>query len=77
VTEGIRTVYLGRFTHEHANRIAGELEKAGIVWWAKNPGTLSYVLLNEWGPRLFVDRDRLDEARAIADRIAPDGLARG
>ena len=26
--EGIRTVYLGRFTHEHANRIAGELEEA-------------------------------------------------
>lgn len=77
MTEGIRTVYLGRFTNEHANRIAGELEEAGIVWWAKNPGTLSYVLLNEWGPRLFVDRDRLEEARAIASRIAPDGLARG
>jgi hypothetical protein len=77
VTEGIRTVYLGRFTHENANRIAGELEEAGIAWWVKNPGTLSYVLLNEWGPRLFVDRDRLDEARAIASRIAPDGLAKG
>lgn len=72
-----RTVYLGRFTHEHANEIAGALEEAGIGWWAKNPGTLSYVLLNEWGPRLFVDRDRLDEAREIAARIAPDGLARG
>jgi hypothetical protein len=72
-----RTVYLGRFTHEHANQIAGELEEAGITWWAKNPGTLSFVLLNEWGPRLFVDRDRLDEAREIARRIAPDGLARG
>jgi hypothetical protein len=72
-----RTVYLGRFTHEHANEIAAALEEAGIGWWAKNPGTLSYVLLNEWGPRLFVDRDRLDEAREIAARIAPDGLARG
>jgi hypothetical protein len=70
-------VYLGRFTHEHANEIAGALEEAGIAWWAKNPGTLSYVLLNEWGPRLFVDRDRLEEARAIAARIAPDGLAGG
>lgn len=77
MTEKIRTVYLGRFTHEHANLIAGELEAAGIAWWVKNPGTLSYVLLNEWGPRLFVDRDRLEEARAIAARIAPDGLARG
>ena len=77
MAKGIRTVYLGRFTHENANRIAGELEAAGIAWWVKNPGTLSYVLLNEWGPRLFVDRDRLEEARAIASRIAPDGLARG
>lgn len=73
----VRTVYLGRFTHESANRIAEELELAGITWWAKNPGTLSYVLLNEWGPRLFVDRDRLEEARTIAARIAPDGLAKG
>jgi hypothetical protein len=76
MSKGMRTVYLGRFTHEHANRIAGELEAAGIAWWAKNPGTLSYVLLNEWGPRLFVDRARLEEARAIAARIAPEGLAR-
>ncbi len=73
---GTRTVYLGRFTHEHANEIAGELERAGITWWVKNPGTLSYVLFGEWGPRLFVDRERYEEARGIAARIAPDGLAR-
>lgn len=71
-----RTVYLGRFTWEHANEIAGALEEAGIAWWAKNPGTLAYVLLGEWGPRLFVDRDRYQEAREIAGRIAPDGLSR-
>lgn len=70
------TVYLGRFTWEHANEIAAALEEAGITWWTKNPGTVSYVLFGEWGPRLFVDRDRLEEARAIAARIAPDGLAR-
>ncbi len=70
------TVYLGQFTHENANKIAEQLEHAGIEWWAKNPGTLSYVFLMEWGPRLFVDRDRLDEAREIAGRIAPDGLKR-
>jgi hypothetical protein len=69
-------VYLGQFTHEHANEIAGELEEAGIAWWVKNPGTFAYVFLNEWGPRLFVDADRLDEARAIAERIAPHGLKR-
>jgi hypothetical protein len=70
------TVYLGQFTHEHANRIAEELERAGITWWAKNPGTLSYIFFMEWGARLFVDRDRLEEAREIAKRIAPDGLKR-
>ncbi len=70
------TVYLGQFTHENANRIAEGLEEAGITWWCKNPGTLSYVFLMEWGPRIFVDRTRLLEARAIAERIAPDGLAR-
>ena len=71
------TVYLGQFTHEHANRIAERLEGAGITWWCKNPGTLSYVFLMEWGPRLFVDRDRLDEARRIAAEIAPEGLSPG
>lgn len=70
------TVYLGQFTNDHANEIAEELEKAGIEWWAKNPGTLSYVFLMEWGARLFVDEKRLDEAREIAGRIAPDGLKR-
>jgi hypothetical protein len=71
---GISTVYLGQFTWEHANRIAEALEEAGITWWAKNPGTLSYALFMEWGPRLFVDRARLAEARDIAGEIAPDGL---
>ena len=72
----VTTVYLGQFTNEHANRIAEELERAGITWWAKNPGTLSYVFFMEWGARLFVDQARLEEAREIAKRIAPDGLKR-
>jgi hypothetical protein len=71
---GVTTVYLGQFTNEHANQIAEALEQAGIVWWCKNPGTVSYVLFSEWGPRLFVDRRRVDEAREIARRIAPDGV---
>jgi hypothetical protein len=72
---GVTTVYLGQFTWENANRIAEALEDAGITWWTKNPGSVTYVLFGEWGPRLFVDRARLDEARAIALRIAPEGLA--
>jgi hypothetical protein len=71
---GVTTVYLGQFTWEHANRIAEALEEAGIVWWTKNPGTLSYVFFREWGPRLFVDRTRLEEARTIARRIGPGGV---
>ena len=68
---GERTVYLGQYTWEHANKIAGDLEEAGITWWVKNPGTLSYVFFREWGPRLFVDRNRLEEAKAIAARHVP------
>jgi hypothetical protein len=64
------TVYLGQFTWEHANAIAADLEDAGIAWWCKNPGTISYVFFREWGPRLFVERDRVEEARGIAARHA-------
>jgi hypothetical protein len=72
----VATVYLGRYTWEHANEIAGELEGAGIVWWYKQPGFFSQIW--EFGAiRLFVDRARLDEARAIADGIAPDGRPGG
>ncbi len=65
------TVYLGEFTHEHANAIAGELERAGIVWWYKQPGYISQVW--EHGVRLFVDRERLDEARRIVEAVLGPG----
>ena len=63
----VRTVHLGQFTWETANAIAGELESAGIVWWYKQPGWLSSLW--EPGIRLFVDRERLAEAREIALRV--------
>jgi hypothetical protein len=66
----ISTVHLGQFTRETANEIAGELEEAGIVWWYKEPGYLSQVW--EMGVRLFVDKSRLDEAKAIRDRIVAE-----
>jgi hypothetical protein len=65
--ERITTAHLGQYTRETANEIAGELEKAGIVWWYKEPGWLSQVW--EYGVRLFVDRKRLPEAKTIAERI--------
>src|SRR5205823_1320475 len=48
----VSTVYLGQYTREHANAIAGELEHAGIVWWYKDPGFLSRLW--EYGVRMFV-----------------------
>ncbi len=63
----ISTVHLGQFSRETANEIAAELEDASIVWWYKEPGWLSSVW--EFGVRLFVDRRRLPEAAAIAERI--------
>jgi len=68
--ERLSTVHLGQYTRETANAIAGQLEKAGIVWWYKEPGYLSQVW--EYGVRLFVDKRRLSEAKAIADRISAE-----
>ena len=76
MTDRTRTVHLGQYTPEHANAIAAELEAAQIVWWYKAPGFLSQIW--EHGVRLFVDRSRLEEARAIADRVlAADGHSDG
>jgi hypothetical protein len=66
----IITTYLGHYTRETANEIAGELERAEIVWWYKEPGFFSQIW--ELGVRLFVDRERLDEARGIAERIVAE-----
>jgi hypothetical protein len=67
---GVITVHLGQFTRDHANAIAGRLEEAGIVWWYKEPGSISRLW--EHGVRLFVDRDRLAEARAIVVTVLDD-----
>jgi hypothetical protein len=63
----VSTVHLGQYTRETANEIAGELEKAGIIWWYKEPGWLSVVW--EYGVRLFVDKRRLAEAKEIAAQV--------
>lgn len=68
------TVYLGQFTRETANRIAGALEEARIVWWYKEPGLISQLW--EYGVRLFVDRKRLADARSIVDRLRTEGEPR-
>lgn len=66
----MRSTYLGQFTDEVANEIAGELESRGIAWSHKQAGAFTRIFfIGEWGTRLYVDRDRLDEARRIADRV--------
>jgi hypothetical protein len=70
----VSTVHLGQFSRETANAIAGELEKAGIVWWYKEPGYISQVW--EFGVRLFVDRRRLPEAKAIAERVSAERVTK-
>jgi hypothetical protein len=66
----VTTVYLGQFTREHANAIAGELEARQITWWYKEPGFFSQIW--EYGVRLFVDRAHLEEAKEIAVRTQGD-----
>ncbi|MEX0873772.1 MAG: hypothetical protein WD646_11905 [Actinomycetota bacterium] len=64
-------VYLGQYTDEVANAIAGELEAAAIDWSYKQAGGITKVFfIGEWGTRLFVDSERLDDARAIAERVS-------
>jgi hypothetical protein len=66
----VRTVELGQFTDDNAERIVAALEGAGIVWWHKTSGRFVRVIsAADWGTRIYVDRARLDEARRIAERI--------
>ncbi len=63
--------YLGQYTDEVANAIAGELEAAEISWSYKQAsGITKAFFAGEWGTRLFVEKERLDEARRIAERVA-------
>lgn len=67
----VSTTYLGQFTEEHAEAIAGALEEAGIVWWHKASGRLVRTLFaGDWGVRIFVDSSRLDEAKDVVRRVA-------
>ncbi len=67
IPRDVRTEYLGQYTPRHAAAIAERLDEHGIVWWWKEPGFLSRVW--EHGVRLFVDRSRIAEARAIARAV--------
>jgi hypothetical protein len=63
----VRTVTLGEFNTDNADRIGEALDAAGIWWWTKERGGINRVW--QLGVQMFVDRDRLDEARAIAAKV--------
>ena len=68
--EGLRTVYLGQYEHDHAERLCAAFEAADIAWTFKQTGRLAqFLFAGEWGVRLFVDATRIDEARAIAGSL--------
>lgn len=65
----LRTTYLGQFEEDRAERIADELEQAGIAWYVKVPGRLSRIFFADaWGVRLFVDGSRIEEAAEVVRR---------
>ena len=64
VPRDVRTTYLGQFLPEHARSIAKELDAREIVWWSKEANRLTR-LWDPGGIHLFVDRTKLDEARAV------------
>ena len=70
VPRDVRTVHLGEFLMGHADLIAEQLDAHGIVWWSKEPGPLSKIW--QLGVELFVDRDRLEEARELAKAVLND-----
>ncbi|MFL5790911.1 MAG: hypothetical protein ACJ76A_05350 [Actinomycetota bacterium] len=68
VPAGVKTVHLCACTPEHAAEIGEHLEAAGIVWWVKAPSS-GFLTFLERDANLFVDRERLDDARAIARSV--------
>jgi hypothetical protein len=69
----VSTVYLGQFSSQRAEAIAEAFEDAGIDWWHKQAGAITrFFFAGEWGVRLFVDEERLEEAREIARRVSSE-----
>ncbi|MFO7779443.1 MAG: hypothetical protein R6V28_13935 [Nitriliruptoraceae bacterium] len=65
-----RTVALGQFVDENADEIIRRLQAAGIDHWAKRSGGLVRLLsAADWGTRIFVDAERLEEAGRIAATV--------
>jgi hypothetical protein len=66
----VRTVQLGQFTDDNAEKVAAALEQAGIVWWHKTSGPWTRVLsAGDWGTRIFVEEGRAEEAGRLAREV--------
>ena len=64
------TVYLDQYVDENAEKIGEALDEAGIVWWSKTSGRFVRLFFaGDWGTRIFVERDREEEARRIAEEV--------
>lgn len=71
-----RSVYLGQFTDENAERVLDALDDGGIAARTKSSGRFTRIVFaGDWGVRIFVPEDRLAEARDLVGGIAPHGLA--
>jgi hypothetical protein len=75
VPSEVRTVHLCACSPEHAAMIGAALDEAGIVWWIK-PASSGFLAFLQRESQVFVDRDRVEEATAIARRaLQEDGSA--
>ena len=68
VPTDVRTVHLCACSPAHAVAIGEALDDAGIVWWIKPPDA-GFLAFLDREAKVFVDRERRDEAAAIARRI--------
>lgn len=68
VPKEVRTVHLCACSPFHAAEIGAALEEAGIVWWEKPPNSGLLAFLDRES-NVFVDREHLAEAQAIAEAI--------
>lgn len=67
----MKTAYLGQYTDETANDIVERLVEAQIAWTYKQASAITRALfIGEWGTRLFVDAERIDDAREIARQVS-------
>jgi hypothetical protein len=72
VPKEVRTAHLCACSPIHAAEIGAALDEVGIVWWVKPP-TAGFLAFLDRESNVFVDRTRLEEARAIAASVLEEG----